>query len=234
MDKHYVYIITLCLLVIFAIIGIMNSEIFKIENIEVNGNDLLTDKEIIDYSNLEGDINIFSLESKQIADKLIQLSQIQGAVVTRSFPREVIIEINERRAIGIVGNENSYLIIDSEGWILDDSYRLSDWRLPLITGSDILIENEKIKLNKMLEKTTRYLNLLNNSILEEISEINITAEDEIKLFLRDGGEVRLGDGFDLKYKAEVFTAIYQDLKDKNLEVDYIDLRYQKNKVVKVK
>ncbi|WP_408955848.1 cell division protein FtsQ/DivIB [Natroniella sp. ANB-PHB2] len=234
MDKHYIYITTLCLLIIFAAIGIINSELFKIKNIEIIGNDILTEREIIIHSNLEEDINIFNLESQQIADELVQLPQIQGAAVTRSFPRQVIIEINERRPIGMVGNDNSYLIIDNEGWIIDDTYRLSDWRLPLITGSDILIEDRRIKLNKELEQATQYLSFLNDSIVEEINEANITNEGEIKLFLKDGGEVRLGDGFNLKYKAEVFTAIYQDLKDKNVEIDYIDLRYEKNKVVKIK
>nr|WP_282580177.1 cell division protein FtsQ/DivIB [Natroniella sulfidigena] len=221
-------------MIIFAIIGIINSELFEVDKIEIIDNDFLTDEEIITYLDLEKELNIFNLESQQLADKLIELPQIEGAVVTRSFPRQIIIEINERQAVGIVGDDNSYLVIDKEGWIIDDIYRLSEWKLPLITGSDILIENDMVKLNQMSEQAIKYLSFLSKSILQEISEITITTEDEIKLFLRDGGEVRLGDESNLNYKAEVLTSIYQDLQDKNLEVDYIDLTYQKNKVVKTK
>jgi len=203
-----------------------------LEDIEIKGNKLLSDEDIITYCDLE-DINIFNIDRRKLANKLIELPQIKGVVVTRDLPKRLIIEVNERRPIAIIGIQSSYQIIDSEGQIIATTKNLAYWNLPLVTGVEVINEGDQLEINSQIKKAISYLGLLSDQVLGEISELNITKEDGIQLFLVDGGVVKLSSNFDNKAKSKIFTSVYNDIKSKGQKIEYIDLRYGNNVIVRL-
>lgn len=233
MDKHkIIYLITIGVLLILGLVSLVNSNYFQLEDIEIKGNKLLSDEDIITYCDLE-DINIFNIDRRKLANKLIELPQIKGVVVTRDLPKRLIIEVNERRPIAIIGIQSSYQIIDSEGQIIATTKNLAYWNLPLVTGVEVINEGDQLEINSQIKKAISYLGLLSDQVLGEISELNITKEDGIQLFLVDGGVVKLSSNFDNKAKSKIFTSVYNDIKSKGQKIEYIDLRYGNNVIVRL-
>jgi cell division protein FtsQ len=217
---------------ILGLVSLINSKYFQVQDIEIEGNKLLSDDYIIKYCNLE-EINIFNVDRQKLANKLLELPQIKGVAISRDLPQKLIIEINERRPIAIVGIHSSYQIIDKKGQVIATTKNLAYWNLPLVTGVEIINDGEKVKINSELEKAINYLGLLSNQVLKGISELNISKEDGIQLFLVDGGIVKLSSNFDNKAKAKIFTSVYNDIKSKGRKIKYIDLRYGNNVIVRL-
>jgi len=228
-------LVSIVLLLIIGILSVINSNYFNIKDVEINGNELLTEDYILDLCKLRSGINIFAVDKEELVEILFALPQIKGVTVDRKLPDGLVIMINERRPVAIIGDDSSYRIIDKKGWILRISENLAEWDLPLITGVRINYFSDKISIdNLQLKAGLSYLNKLPKSILEEISEMNLSDKEGINLFLLNGESVRLGENFDIEKKARVFISIYNRLKSKQREFEYIDLRYDSNTLVKIK
>jgi cell division protein FtsQ len=232
-DKHKtIYLITIGLLLILGLVSLVNSNYFQVEDIEIEGNKLLSDEYIITYCDLE-DINIFNIDRQKLANKLVELPQIKGVVITRDLPKKLIIEVNERRPIAIVGIQSSYQIIDSEGQVIATTKNLAYWNLPLVTGVEVINDGKRLKISSEIKKAISYLGMLSDQLLKDISELNISKGDGLQLFLVDGGIVKLSSNFDNKAKSKIFTSVYNDLKSKGQKIEYIDLRYGNNVIVRL-
>ncbi len=233
MDKqNFIYLVLGLLLLILGLLAFSNSNFFQVDQLIIDGNKLLKEEYIIDYTDVIAK-NIFKIDRQELADKLLKLPQIKGVAIDRYLPNQLQIRINERRAVAIIGVDSSYQIIDKEGWILATTKNLSYWKLPLITGVEVLKEKRKVESSQAFKLAIDYLGLLATDTLEGITELNISKEKGVELFLDDDGVVKLGKNFDINKKSEIFSTIYQDLKNKDRAVEYIDLRYKENVVVKL-
>jgi cell division protein FtsQ len=222
------------LLIIVGLVSFLNSNYFIVEEVHIKGNDVLSDKFIVEYSNLNQEVNIFNVEQEELANKLVDLAPVKGAVVTRNLPRNIYIEIQERVPVAIVSNKSSYLVIDKEAWILDNIDNLKDTRLPLFVDQDLVIKQNKVELTAESKLAVSYLSKLSEQLLEEVEEFKIVSSQNVELILREGGKVNLGKDFIVDKKAKVFNKIYADLQRKGVEVEYINLQHNRNVFIKTK
>jgi cell division protein FtsQ len=233
MDKSKLGILMI-LLIIVGLVSFLNSNYFIVEEVHIKGNDVLSDKFIVEYSNLNQEVNIFNVEQEELANKLVDLAPVKGAVVTRNLPRNIYIEIQERVPVAIVSNKSSYLVIDKEAWILDNIDNLKDTRLPLFVDQDLVIKQNKVELTAESKLAVSYLSKLSEQLLEEVEEFKIVSSQNVELILREGGKVNLGKDFIVDKKAKVFNKIYADLQRKGVEVEYINLQHNRNVFIKTK
>jgi len=75
---------------------------FNLRQAEVTGNRRLSREEVIEASELEGGINLLTVNLVGVADKLRRHPWIRSASVYRRFPGRITIEIEERTPVGIV------------------------------------------------------------------------------------------------------------------------------------
>ncbi|MGM0370350.1 MAG: cell division protein FtsQ/DivIB [Bacillota bacterium] len=233
MDKSKLGILMI-LLIIIGLVSFLNSNYFIVEEVHIKGNDSLSDKFIVEYSNLDREINIFNVEQEELANQLVDLPQVKGAVVKRSLPRKIYIEIQERVPIAIVSNKSSYLVIDKEAWILDKIDNLNDTKLPLFVDQDLVIKQNKVELTAESELAVNYLSKLSEQLLKEVKEFKIASSQNVELILREGGQVNLGKDFAIDKKAQVFNKIYADLQQKGVKVEHINLEHNQNVFIKTK
>ncbi|AGB41700.1 cell division septal protein [Halobacteroides halobius DSM 5150] len=233
MDKQTI-LIMIGLLIVLATVNIIYSNYFQIREIKIIGNHLLSDQYVLNYSKVNKKDSIFAIDPENIEDKLLKLSQLKSVEVRRDLPNIVVIEIQERRPIAIIPFQSSYQVIDAQGWILEVSNNLFNWNLPLITGVNIKAQEKRINLSGNIEIAISYLSKLSKKTLVEITEVHVTSQGQFLLFLKQGGEVKLGNKFDIERKAKMLDLIYQDVKSRNLDVEYIDLRSKGNAFLKIK
>jgi len=221
------------LVIILILINLLHSDVFEVKEIEIKGNELITDNYILNFSDLDQGTNIFAVDCQEIKEKLLLLSQFEEVLVFRKLPNKIVIEVEEREPIAVLPLQNSYCLINREGWILKIINNLSQQQWPVVEGVEIERERKKIKLTGDLKVVIKLLDKLTSEINREIEKVE-TLKSGFRLELASGGIVKLGQGFDAEKKAQVFTSIYQDIKGRNLEIEYVDLRYNKHSFIKTK
>lgn len=169
-----------------AVVAYVQSPLSHVKKITIKGNEMLSTDEIISETGIKKEeTNIWSIKKKEIAKELQELSEINKAEVMMYWPNSIIINIQERKKVAYVENENSYFPVMENGKVLKDR-QLTE--IPV--NAPILFKfNEGAILNEMIAE----LDKLPDEILNSISEIHYspkkTDDYHISLFMNDGFEV---------------------------------------------
>ena len=77
--------------------------------------------------------------------------------------------------------------------------------------------------DKPIVQVLDYLRALDDDTFKQIAEVNIGDPDNILVYTVSGIQIRLGDGTNLKDKAELTAAMLKDLPETQGKVEYIDV-----------
>jgi len=208
-------------IVILAIILIFVSGIFNISEIIIEGNDKISNEQIISISQIQKGSNVFSISKKNIEKNLQQNSYINNSVIKRILPNKIKIYINERQAEYAVEYANGYFYIDSDGHMLEISN--NEQNLPIIIGMNSeFIENDVLN-NEDLKKLNMILKIMktakNNELDNLISKIDVSNEENYIIYLDTQGKVAyLGNGNDLNTRFLYIKAILKEKQGKTGEI----------------
>ena len=211
------YIITfITLVIILIIIKTNNSEnlYFPIKNvtsselINVNKDDI---SEAVKYLYSK---SFFDIDLNYLKNKLEKIEWVRKINVRRSYPNEVIIDIEEHTPILIWNNK---MYINEYG----EKFKVSkiDKSIP------ILISDES-RINEVFS----YFELFNDKLSSRKLDFKITKimENEIRsltISLSSGINIQLGSK-DVNNKIPLFFEIYKSLNTRDLnKIRYIDMRY---------
>ena len=211
------YIITfITLLIILIIIKTHNSEnlYFPIKNvtsselINVNKDDI---SEAVKYLYSK---SFFDIDLNYLKNKLEKIEWVRKINVRRSYPNEIIIDIEEHTPILIWNNK---MYINKYG----EKFNVSkiDKNIP------ILISDES-RINEVFT----YFELFNDKLSSRKLDFKITkiVENEIRsltISLSSGINIQLGSK-DVNNKITLFFEIYKSLNTRDLnKIRYIDMRY---------
>lgn len=220
----------------FSVQLLMASDLFRVEGVSVKGHQRLGQQQVVALSDIELGLNTFSLDLGLIGRKIEENPWVRQAKVQRIFPRQVVIEIVERKPVAII-NMGYLYYIDEDGEIfkvLDSKDKLD---YPIITGFDYEKaqdhdENYALKLKQivalMVDLKGRKLFDLN-----QVSEIHHEMDGGLSLFTFDGSvKVKLGNG-NYKRKINRLERIYSQLQPKLKMLDYIDLNVNEKIIVRI-
>ena len=212
--KYIISFITLLILLI--IIKNNNSEIFYFpikkvtssELINVNKDDISKAVKYL-YSK-----SFFDIDLNYLKNKLEKIEWVRKINVRRSYPNEVIIDIEEHTPILIWNNK---MYINKYG----EKFKVSkiDKNIP------ILISDES-RINEVFS----YFELFNDKLSSRKLDFKITkiVENEIRsltISLSSGINIQLGSK-DVNNKITLFFEIYKSLNTRDLnKIRYIDMRY---------
>ena len=73
----------------------------------------------------------------------------------------------------------------------------------------------------------QFLQQLTPEALQRIGEIAVDDKQDVKLQLSGSFPVRLGRVQEVSQKASVFMTVFNEIKDKNIKAEYIDLTFGK-------
>ncbi len=204
---------SILILVIGVIILFMLSPIFDIKQINVEGNSKLTSEEIISYSQIQLDINMFKMQKQESIEKIQSNPYVESASIARELPSTIKISIKERVPQYIIEIANGNAYIDSKGYILEMSQEKLP--LPIILGYQTSIENiiDFQNTKKLSDEDCKRIEVINkvfesarnNGILTYITSINITNIDDVVLNL----------------DAEQKIAYFGDCSNANLRILYL-------------
>lgn len=160
--------------------------------------------------------NFFKLDVNQVQQNLEQLPWVYSASVRKQWPNEVSVYVIDQQP---VAQWNDDFFINRQGVIFQaDKARVPE-PLPKLfgpEGSELLALENYRNINELLVY-----------IKAEIAELVLTERHAWQITLNDGVLLNLGREDRIK-RIQRFMDSYQQIKrmsEKNLQVDYIDLRY---------
>lgn len=108
-------------LIITGIILFLLSPIFTIKNVEVEGNESISNEQIVSMLQLQNDTNLFKETRHSIAKKLMENAYIDTVKISRKLPSTLVVKVTERKVRFQLEFGSSYAYIDNEGNILEIS-----------------------------------------------------------------------------------------------------------------
>lgn len=210
-------IVILLTLITAICIYLLTSQNFKIQIIEIQGNQQLTNEEIHELSQIKVGDNIFATLEVVAKVRLKENGYIQDIKLKKTYPNKITIEITERqKSYQVLAETGCYIYIDEQGYILD--YSLNKLEIKTITGMEIT--EEKIEETKRLgendlEKMEKVLHINHEAdkigIKDQIELIETRNEYIIHL-KEDKIIINLGDATNLNDRMFYVKAI---LKEEN-------------------
>ncbi len=181
--KRTLVFILFLYIICFFLYDLINT---PIKHYEINGNNIVSDSEILKVSNLKDYPSIMKYTSNTIEKKIKNIELIDSVKVKKWFGHKVIINIKENKVLFYYKDINK--IVLSNGNIIDNKYD--------IVGIPILVnEIDKDVYNSLISSYSK----LNDNIIYEINNVeyypqtstdgSIISKDRFKIVMNDGNTV---------------------------------------------
>lgn len=240
--SHKIFgIFVFILLILICAYLFLHSSFFAIDKIYVSGSNNVPESEIIKISGLTPGMNIFSINEKLCNQAVAIHPLIKSSIVVRHLPRQVEIQVKERKIWALVPYQGALLCVDDEGICIDKLNHFSLVNYPIITMDKM---PDHINLGQAVDETGIKLARqiwakLDANERKEISQFHYQNKNgEVLIYSRQGTEFRWGSTERLEEKIAFFKKmlkIESDMKAKgNDDLEYVDLRFKGQPVVKTR
>ncbi len=235
-------LVAIFFIVAFAALGvyILTLPIWEIKEVVVNGAKMLSDSEIRALAAVPLSENLFLHDFSRTRSNLSRITPIKNFRIYRIPPATVLINIRERKPIAALVFSNRSVIMDEEGYILNrhsnitlNIPNMAD--LPIVTGIENVdvLETDKIDgktagvISDIISKLSRFLE-------SGRMQLELGGLENASFLLDDLLRVKVGDDQNIKKKMEVFGALLPKIAGRWEQVEYVDVRYPDNPVIKYK
>ncbi len=245
-QKKQLAFLTMITLVASLIAVILLTPAFNVNNIEITGNNMVSDEEIIMAGGLSKNVNILNVDTDAAEKNIKSLPYIKKAEIKRSFPDTIEIKVSEEVGVAYFTAKDGYVIIASDGKCIDVSSGLSEDKnssgqvaqlpkLPVIKG----IKNVKYSKGEIVEAEDSHKlkslfvclhEFARQGYVFDMKEIDMSDPEDIRFYYK-GKElcVSVGDTQRIGYKMECFRPIYEEVvkmtKKGQLPKGFIDLEH---------
>ena len=200
--------------------------IFKLGDIYIAGNTYIPSEDICRIAGVYKGQHMFQVETDKAAQNLRKDLRIEQAVVKRTFPNGIMIEVEERRPVACIACEFGFLDLDRKGMVLN-AYRVRHLQTtPLLVGVEAkdLYIGDTVKDEQTL-LALEYLAGLDEQTLSQIVEMNLFNPQYVVARTTNAAEIRIGVLERLKEKSELTVSFLEDLRATQRPIEYIDLMY---------
>ncbi|MBR2627731.1 MAG: FtsQ-type POTRA domain-containing protein [Peptococcaceae bacterium] len=212
---------------------------FQVNSFEVTGNSALTDEKVVALSGIEQGDNFFYADTWGAKRSLRQNPFVENVKIRRKLPDRLLIQVTERRSVGYIVTRDGYVQVGEDGRLLAIQQSLSNYGLPVISGVELselpaiggFIQNEKLK------QALEVLQHCDQSLLNNIAELNVGQEYYILAYTNQKVEVRLGGLDNIEQRLQDLNQILTTIVGTQIAVDqilYIDMRYEGQPVIKLR
>ncbi len=217
-------------LIVWGGISIYNSDLFNIKRINVTGNSHLSDEHILKLAKVSQKTNLLKVPLEQIRNRLLQEPWIKEVGILRHLPNTLEIRIRERRPIAIIPIDDSFILIDGEGFVLECRGDLKGLDMPVIRDLKIgSFQVGKRLRSKSLSNALACLRELDPDLRGSLNLVSASSVDKLSLYTKDDVEILYGKAENNSKKNFIIKKILSEPRGK---IIFIDVRVVSNPVVK--
>ena len=196
------YVVALLLLVagIAALVWLVFfSTVLSVKGVDVGGTDLLSEQDVRRVAAVPEGEPLALVDIAAAQNRVEAMAAVRSADVSREWPDQVRIDVEERVAVAVVELGGRLRGMDSEGVVFRD-YPKPPADLPRVqttagTGTEAL------------EEASMVVAALPSEISRRVDHVEVETVDQITLVLRDGRQVLWGSAEESATKAEVLGAL---------------------------
>ncbi len=210
---------------------------FPLSLMEVSGNVVLTEAEVVELAGIEPGMDLLSIDLGRVEATITSNPRVERAYVPRRLPDHVLIRLDEKLPAAIVPfGSSGFVEIADDGSVLPVAERTAFVDIPLISGlgeppsGGEVFDSENLRTALSLLRTARELS---PSLWMEISEVHIAPGSGLVIYtVADGAEIRFGSGaYDTMTLSQLW-AVLNDLRARGVTAETIDMRFKRQVVVR--
>ncbi|MDR3349232.1 MAG: FtsQ-type POTRA domain-containing protein [Acidaminococcales bacterium] len=201
---------------------------FSFGAVYITGAEKIRREEILFLTGLKEPANLFIIDCNLIRQSLINDLRIKNALVRYELPYVLHIDIEEKKPVFYVASSYGYVALDAQGLVIGAAGNIKDGAAPVLSGVNIGNGFVGDQINKdEIAQMLAFLNMLDQNVLNNIAEINISGTGKVKIFDLPGRWYIMGGIGELGQKAKSFSAMIKEFAKKNPAVEFADLSYNK-------
>ncbi|HLQ95372.1 MAG TPA: FtsQ-type POTRA domain-containing protein [Pseudogracilibacillus sp.] len=193
-------------LVLISILIYLQTPLSEVKDIEIEGNQVLSEEEVLEISGLEFDANIWGVSKKKVLKKLRDNPVIDSAKIERKLPQTVQLQIEENNIIGYMEEDSSFYPVLENGSIVKNREGNR--------GAGPILHD--FKNDEYLQDISSELKDMPDNVYKQISEITWSPTDKnknkINIYMSDGYVVDATIR-NLSSKMENYPSIVSQLDD---------------------
>jgi cell division septal protein FtsQ len=112
---------------------VVNSPLFTLQNIYVQGNMVATKEEILKSADLDLGVRLAEIDLAKVAERITRNPIFKNVAVTRNYPSNIIIHVEERQPFAFIAGDELYAV-DPLGYVLPKLRARMIYNLPIISG----------------------------------------------------------------------------------------------------
>lgn len=227
--KRIKKLIFIILILIAVMVGVIyKTDVFKIRNVKVKG-DILVSNDYIDQAieDFKGD-NLFLISPNDVKKELQRNPYIKNVIVHKKFPSTMELEISESKGLYYINDEDDNYIISNDCIILEKTQDIKNKSLIQLIGIDINektlgdIVAEDLRVKELLEELYKEQQVIkDNKENFLITGIDVSDMAYIKIFIGDI-YILLGNDDDVRKKMSDAINIYKT----GLVTEYINVSFE--------
>ena len=208
------FYIVLSAFIIAGAIYLCLTMLFNVDRINVVGNTLYPERDIISTSGITKGQNLFEVDTAYASDKLYSVySYIEEAQVKRNFPNAVTITITEAKPFAVLEEADGYTLISSKGKVLERGLEEVPYGMITVRGISTVSNSEDDA--KRLELLNTIMTAMQKFEMKNYDFIDLTDTLEIVMVCGDRIKVVLGNELELEYKLQFVNEVVTEKLPKN-------------------
>lgn len=196
---------------------------------DINGAQQLERSDVLAIAGLQEPFNLLAADPETLVKRLTGDLRIESAVVSRSYPATLMIEIKERRVVAYVRHRLGFAQLDGQGMVLTVGRAVRDAKAPMITG--VVLEEgyvgDKVSDNQQVAQTTAFLSQLEPWTAGQLSEIQIAANGMAQAITLQGVPLKLGNTAQLNDKTGITDTVVRQIVPISHQVAAVDLTFSR-------
>lgn len=218
----------LLIAVLIAVFLAVSLLLFRVNTVNVYGNVRKTDEEIAALAGIDLNTHMWFFSAKKAEDRIEKDPYIVEANIKRSYPDTLSISVLEREAVAVIQSASAYAVIDSSGYVMsiDDAASYSD----IMTVSGMGASGYKVGTylgdeNDFMAKTLfSILDAMTQSgIIQDVKSLDISNPLSIKMVMRSGIAVHMGQSDDASEKFEKLAKVLPWLAERGYTDGSVDI-----------
>ena len=202
---------------------------FAFGDIVIHGSKQFTRENVLRMTGAREPVNLFLVSKNKIVTALQGDVRVESAEAHYDLPSFLHVYIKERKPVlYVVTNYGNYAKLDKTAMVMDMTDGIRDASIPRLAG--VACGNAFIGdtlQNDTIREVLKFMEKLQPDAKEQIADLSVDAEHKLILHMRYGFPVLLGPVNELAGKAELFMTVFNEMKGKKVQIEFMDLQYSK-------
>ena len=213
------------LLVIFGSIFVYRSDLFHVNNVQINGVSHLTSQEITEIAAVPADSTLLRLDAAGIKQRLEDNAWVQSATIHRSLPDTIVIDVTERTpgAVVRINDKQTWVISTDCSWLsaaTEDDWN-NDMRIIDVSNSIAQPVSGSECTDGGIKNALAILDGISDDLKSQIQSISAESSIKTSLNLKNGITVAFGDSSNIQLKEAAINELLSQYAGK---ISYINVR----------